>query len=73
MADSQEPARYMTSEELLAGSRESSAFEQAQREILEEIGKQLIDAVQLRQQEDWAFLAGKAVGAEDVQSALAHY
>ncbi len=72
MTAPQEPARYITSEELLADSQESFAFEQAQREILEEIAKQLIDEVQLRQQEDWTFLAGRIVGAEDVQSALAH-
>ena len=57
---------YQSLDELLEGADDCPDVDELFDELEEEDEKKLVNEDQLRQQEDWSFLAHQVVGAESV-------
>ena len=64
MAETQKMARLLDPQAYFTSPRESTLVEDVKKEMAEEEEGSVLDADQIREQEDWSFLASKIVGAE---------
>lgn len=56
---------YLRAEDFFKTPKETSIAKDVRQETLSQRNRTVLDQALVRQQEDWSFLAGQVVGAED--------